>query len=135
MTGSAARDTVRVDKWLWAVRVFKTRTASNDACASGKVRVNNVQAKAATQLRPGDRVQVRVHGDTRQLEVVELLEKRVGSLIAAEAFIDHSPPPVTTSPTADPTFPFTAGDTSRRERGAGRPTKRDRRDIDRLRRG
>lgn len=127
-------DKVRVDKWLWAVRVFKTRTAANDACASGKVRVNGDPAKAATKVAVGDRVRARVHGDTRDLEVTALREKRVGAPIAAESYIDHTPKqPVT--PREEAAFPTTPPDTGRRDRGTGRPTKRDRRDIDRLRRG
>ena len=123
-------DKVRVDKGLWAVRAYKTRTASNDACGAGRVRVNGDPAKAATKLSPGDRVSFRAAGRTRELEVVQLLEKRVGAQLAAEAFIDHSPP---VAPRNDPTV--ATPETARRDRGTGRPTKRDRRRIDQLRRG
>jgi ribosome-associated heat shock protein Hsp15 len=124
---------VRVDKWLWAVRVYKTRTAANDACASGKVRVNGEPAKAATKVAVGDRVRARVHGDTREVEVVLLQEKRVGAPIAAESYIDHTP--AQPRPARDDGDYLAPPDSARRARGAGRPTKRDRRDIDRLRRG
>lgn len=119
---------IRVDKWLWAVRLHKTRTAANEACASGRVRVNDEVAKAATKVTPGDRVSVRQRGETRIVEVRALHEKRVGAPIAADAYIDHTPP------RPAPSGEMPVAEAARRERGAGRPTKRDRRQIDRLRR-
>lgn len=116
-------DTVRVDQWLWAVRLYKTRTAATDACKGGHVKVNGTGAKAATSVKVGDRVETNLHGRDRVLEVVRLLDKRVGAAIAAECLVDHSPPP----PERDELDLFS------RERGAGRPTKRDRRQIDRFR--
>ena len=123
---------VRVDKWLWAVRVYKTRTAANEACSTGKVRVNGEPAKPSTKIGTGDRVRARAHVGVRDVEVVALLEKRVGAPAAAEAYVDHSPPP---DPRPDREGPIDAPVVARRERGAGRPTKRERREIDRLRRG
>ncbi len=122
----AAQDlsAARVDRWLWAVRVTKTRSLATDACRGGHVRVNGSPAKPATPVRPGDRVEAVVNGRPRVLEVVRLIEKRVGAPVAAECFVDHTPPPPA------------AGDepaTFARDRGAGRPTKRDRRRLDRLR--
>lgn len=118
------RSEVRVDRWLWAVRAFKTRTAASDACAGGHVTVNGRPAKAATKVGVGDEVTATTPGGLRVLEVVQLLEKRVGAPAAAAAIIDRSPPP----PPADRAAPPLV-----RDRGAGRPTKRDRRAIDRLR--
>lgn len=115
-----------MDRWLWAVRLYKTRSAASDACSGGHVTVNGVAAKAATKVRIGDRVEARVAPRDRVLEVVRILEKRVGAPVAAEAYIDHSAPP----PPAELTPPPLA-----RDRGAGRPTKRDRRAIDRMQRG
>jgi ribosome-associated heat shock protein Hsp15 len=114
----------RVDRWLWAVRVFKTRTESTDACRGGHVRINGTPAKAAGVVRVGDRVAVRAHGRDRDLEVVRVLDKRVGAPLAAEAMVDHAPE----TPRSEPGGPIFS-----RDRGAGRPTKRDRRDLDRLR--
>lgn len=113
----------RVDAWLWAVRLYKTRSSATDACRGGHVRVNGTPAKAATTLRVGDRVEATVGRRLRDLEVVELLEKRVGAPVAARAYVDHSPPP---PPKEEETPVFL------RERGAGRPTKRDRRELDRI---
>ncbi len=126
MTGPTA---VRVDKWLWSVRVHKTRSQANDACASGRVRVNGEVAKPATKLKIGDRLEVRRRDRTLLLEVVQLLEKRVSAVLAAEAYIDTSPP----VPVNDRRQPLFEPVVARRERGAGRPTKRDRRDMEKLR--
>jgi len=112
---------VRVDAWLWAIRVYKTRSAATTACRAGHVRVNGERAKAAQPVRPGDELRVRVHGFDRILVVKQPISKRVGAVPAAEAVDDRTPP-------RDPA-PMLA----QRDRGAGRPTKRERREIDRLR--
>ncbi len=115
-------DSVRVDRWLWAVRVFKTRAAATEACRGGHVRVNGSPAKAATKVAPGDRVVAHVHRTERMLEVVDPIAKRVGAGQAAACLVDHTPP----APLREE-VPFP------RTRGSGRPTKRDRRRLDRLR--
>lgn len=115
-----------MDRWLWAVRAYKTRTASSDACAGGHVTVNGAAAKPATKVHVGDRVAARVAQRDRILEVVRILDKRVGAPAAAEAYVDHSPPPPPTELAAPALV---------RDRGAGRPTKRDRRAIDKMQRG
>jgi ribosome-associated heat shock protein Hsp15 len=114
---------VRVDSWLWSVRAFKTRSAATAACRSGHIRVNGERAKAAQPVKVGDEVRIRVSGFDRILEVRETLVKRVGAAIAAEAYLDTSPPLPTPEETA--LLP-------RRDRGAGRPTKRERREIEKL---
>lgn len=115
---------VRVDAWLWAVRVYKTRSAATTACRAGHVRVNGERAKAAQQVRVGDELRVRIHGFDRVLVVKQPISKRVGAAVAVEAVEDRTPPP--------PPREF-AGVIAIRDRGAGRPTKRERREIDRLR--
>lgn len=119
-----APSSTRVDKWLWAVRLYKTRSDASTACHAGHVEVNGVAAKPATKVTVGDRVAARVGDRDRVLEVVRILEKRVGAPVAAEALIDHSPPP--------PPREFVAP-AGVREAGSGRPTKRDRRALDRYR--
>lgn len=113
----------RLDVWLWSVRLFKTRTMATDAVKGGHIRVNGKPAKPAVQLKIGDLVTVRQPGWERQFEVRKLIVKRVGAPVAVECYVDHSPerPAHLSAPVA------------RRDRGAGRPTKRDRRAIDRLR--
>ncbi|MGH9099797.1 MAG: RNA-binding S4 domain-containing protein [Acidimicrobiales bacterium] len=113
----------RVDRWLWAVRVFKTRAEATGACKGGHVRVNDAVAKPATRVRPGDRVAAHVHGRDRLLEVVNPIGTRVGASQAITCFLDHTPPVP-----AREDAPFA------RTSGSGRPTKRDRRKLDRLRR-
>ncbi|HZG92838.1 MAG TPA: S4 domain-containing protein [Pseudonocardia sp.] len=116
-------ESTRLDRWLWAVRLTKTRPDAAAACRGGHVRVNDRPAKPATPVQPGDRVRARVRDTTRIVEVVRVIQKRVGPADAATCFIDHTPPPP----------PEAAVPVARRERGAGRPTKRDRRLLDRLR--
>ena len=117
-------DETRVDRWLWAVRIFKTRTESTEACRGGHVRVNGAPAKPAATVRAGDRVTARAHGRDRVLEVVQVIDKRVGPPIAATCLVDHSPPP----PPRDEAVPAFV-----RDAASGRPTKRDRRQLDRFR--
>ncbi|MFP5360732.1 MAG: RNA-binding S4 domain-containing protein [Actinomycetes bacterium] len=117
-------ESVRVDAWVWAVRLYKTRSQATAACRAGHVRVNDERAKPALRVSAGDRVEVRGGERVRIVEVTQLLAKRVGAPVAAAAYIDHSPPP----PPKELASPF-----GQRERGAGRPTKRERRQIDRLR--
>jgi len=111
----------RVDAWLWAVRVYKTRSAATTACRAGHVRVNGERAKAAQPVRPGDELRVRISGFDRILVVKKPIAKRIGAALVAEAAEERTPP-------RDP-VPVIA----QRDRGAGRPTKRERREIDRLR--
>jgi ribosome-associated heat shock protein Hsp15 len=115
---------VRIDAWLWAVRQFKTRSAATAACRAGHVRVNGERAKAAQPVRPGDEVRVRIEGFDRQLIVRQTLVKRVSATVAATALEDRTPPPPPRETVA--VVPI-------RDRGAGRPTKRERRDLERLR--
>lgn len=124
MSGSGA--SVRVDKWLWAVRVYKTRSVANDACKTGRVTVNGEVAKPSTKVAVGDLVTARRRDRTVSYEVVVILEKRVSAPKAAEAVNDLSPP-------APLVAPIVAAD-GIRDRGEGRPTKRDRRQLDRLHR-
>lgn len=118
-----AMDTTRVDRWVWAIRLFKTRSDATDACRGGHVQVNGRSAKPATPVQPGDRVEARVNRLLRIVEVTQVIDKRVGAAIAAECYVDHSPPPPEFDRTGVPV----------RERGAGRPTKRERRELDRWR--
>jgi ribosome-associated heat shock protein Hsp15 len=115
-------DRTRVDKWVWAIRLYKTRSDATDACRGGHVKVNGATAKPAATVGVGDRVHVRVHGTDRELEVVEVIDKRVGAPIAVTCYIDHTP-----------VLDLPRLRVAERERGAGRPTKRDRRALDRLR--
>ena len=116
-------DSTRVDRWLWAVRLTKTRSDAAAACRGGHVRVNNRPAKPATSVSTGDEVRLRVGGITRIVDVTRVIEKRVGAAIAVECFTDRTPKPA----------PEAVIPVAPRDRGAGRPTKRDRRVLDKFR--
>ena len=123
--GAGASGSVRLDVWIWSVRLAKTRSQAADACKGGHVRVNGEKVKPAAALRVGDQVRVRrSDGWERIVTVTKLIAKRVGPPVAAECYEDQSPPP--------PAREY-AGPVAVRDRGAGRPTKRDRREMDRLR--
>lgn len=119
-------ESTRVDSWIWAIRLTRTRSAAGAACRGGHVRVNGVTAKPAAQVAVGDRVEVRLGGRDRVVEVTKILSKRVSAALAAECYLDHSPPP--------PSREILAAQ-PRRDRGAGRPTKRERRELDKFRSG
>ena len=115
---------VRLDQWLWAVRLYRSRSLATAACRGGHVRVNGRPAKPATTVRAGDRIEAHVAERDRVLEVVRTIAKRVSAPVAAECLVDHSPPAPPREYVA-PLFP--------RPKGSGRPTKKDRRSLDRLR--
>ncbi|WP_072806425.1 RNA-binding S4 domain-containing protein [Rhodococcoides yunnanense] len=115
---------VRLDSWIWAVRLFKTRSAAAAACRSGHVRVNGTAAKPGQRVGPDDEVRLRVGGLEKIVVIIRPISKRVGAAVVSECMIDRSPPPPPKEVLAS---------VPRRDRGAGRPTKRERRDIDKLR--
>ncbi|MGV9274258.1 RNA-binding S4 domain-containing protein [Streptomyces griseosporeus] len=117
-------ESVRIDSWIWSVRLVKTRSLGSAACKGGHVRVNGERVKPAHSVRIGDEVRLRNEGRERVVVVKRLIRKRVGAPVAAQCYIDNSPPP----PPREAVAP--AGI---RDRGAGRPTKRDRRELERLR--
>jgi ribosome-associated heat shock protein Hsp15 len=114
----------RVDSWIWAVRLVKTRSQASAACRGGHVQLNGERVKPAHPIRVGDEVRVRLDGRERVVVATRVISKRVGPPVAAECFTDHSPPP----PPREETLAV-----ARRDPGAGRPTKRDRRALQRLR--
>ncbi|MFC1440784.1 RNA-binding S4 domain-containing protein [Streptacidiphilus sp. N1-10] len=117
---------VRVDSWIWSVRLTKTRSLAAAACKAGHVRVNGERAKPAQPVRPGDEVRVREGGGyERVVTVARIVRKRVGAPVAAECYVDTSPP----RPPREEVVLVAV-----RDRGAGRPTKRDRRELERLQR-
>ena len=113
----------RVDSWIWSVRLARTRSAASVACRAGHVRVNGVRVKPAHAVRAGDEVRLRGEGRERVVVVRQVISKRVSPSAAAACYIDNSPPP----PPREEAVPVAA-----RDRGAGRPTKRERRSIDKL---
>jgi ribosome-associated heat shock protein Hsp15 len=121
---ASALVTTRVDRWTWAVRLFRTRALAAAAIRSGHVKVNGDRAKPATHVKLGDEVRVRQDGLERIVVVARVIEKRVGAGLVADVLVDHTPPPPPPEEVAlVPT----------RDRGAGRPTKRERREIEKFR--
>lgn len=118
-------DSARVDKGLWAIRLFKTRTAAAAACRAGHVSINGKRVKPSASVRRGDHVEARVGDWPRVVQVRELIATRVGASVAANCFVDHSEP--------RPAGELSDLHLGIRDRGAGRPTKRDRREMERLR--
>jgi ribosome-associated heat shock protein Hsp15 len=118
---------IRVDKWLWAVRFFKTRTAATKACEAGRVKKGDEKLKASSKITIGETLVCRVNHIQRTLVVKSLIEKRVGAPLALECYEDLTPPEDLIVPKLKSAFLLP---NAHREKGTGRPTKKDRRDID-----
>lgn len=115
---------VRVDVWLWAVRQLKSRSLATSAARAGHVKVNGESAKAATAIKVGDEVRLRVEGFDRILKVTALINRRVGAPEAQKCYEDLTPPRLTWRDGPAPIW---------RDRGTGRPSKKERRQLDALR--
>lgn len=115
----------RIDKWLWAARIFKTRTIAAEACKKGRVSINGSQAKPSRMIKPGDVINVKKSPITYSFKVLQAIEKRVGAKLVPEIMEN------VTSPEQ-----YELLEMSRisgfidRARGTGRPTKKDRRSLD-----
>lgn len=118
-------DETRIDRWLTAVRLVKTRPIATQLCDAGHVRINGRDAKASAKVKVGDRVEARIADRDRVVEVVTVIESRVGAPVAVTCYVDHNP-----APAVEPLPPGMEW-----ARGAGRPSKRVRRELDRMRRG
>jgi ribosome-associated heat shock protein Hsp15 len=117
-------EAVRIDRYIWAIRLCKTRSLATEICRAGHVKINGTSVKPAHLIRKGDRIVV-THGDrVHDVEVTGLLSTRVSAEVAARCYADHSPPLPSRDFVAPPFI---------REASAGRPTKRERRQLDRLR--
>ena len=124
---AAVSEKTRIDKWLWAVRLVKTRSLATDACSGGKVKVNGINAKASQLVRPGDLIFCKKEHINYELKVVSIIEKRVGAPIAITCYENLTPPEELNK--FENWFVGKVNN-EHRERGAGRPTKRERREID-----
>ena len=110
---------------MWAVRLFPSRSRATEACADGRVEVNGRRAKPATKVDVGDRVDIRDKRGTKLVVVIDPIEQRVGAPLAVTCYEDLTP--------ADRVQPNRPPVVGKRDRGAGRPTKRDRRRLDAFR--
>jgi ribosome-associated heat shock protein Hsp15 len=118
---------IRIDKWLWSVRVFKSRTLATNACKSGRVKIEEAPVKASASVEVGQTVQVRKNGFDLEFRVIKLIEKRVGATLAVECYEDLTPPEELNK---FRNWFVGKGQAEMRERGTGRPTKKERREID-----
>ena len=121
---------IRIDKWLWSVRIFKSRTLATDACKGGKVKVAGVSVKPSFQISEGEVVLVRKNGFNFEFRAKTLIEKRVGAAIAVTCYEDVTPESEKNKYAE--WFLNAAPSSEKRERGAGRPTKKERREIEGL---
>ncbi len=115
----------RIDKWMWAVRIFKTRTIAAEACKKGRVAINGAQAKPARMVKPGDVIQVRKPPVTYSFKVLQAIEKRVGAKLVPDVMEN-----VTTPDQYELLEMNRISGFINRAKGTGRPTKKDRRDLD-----
>jgi len=120
---------VRVDKWLWSVRIFKSRSMATDACKSGKVKIQDKNVKPSYLLQREEIIHVKKNGFNMVYKAVDLLEKRVSATLAEPCYENLTP--------ADELNKYNDWYIGKarpeiREKGAGRPTKRERREIDRF---
>lgn len=115
----------RIDKWLWAARVYKTRTLASDACKNGRITINGALAKPSRSVKVGDQVGVKKSPITYTFRVLQAIEKRVGAKLLPEVFENITPPEQYELLEMNQISGFID-----RARGTGRPTKKDRRALD-----
>lgn len=121
----SAVQSVRIDKWLWSVRLYKSRSVATDACANGKVRVNGQPAKASRNIKSGDVITAVAGEILRTVKVIAPLDKRVGAKLVSQ-FLEDLTPPAEYEKSKEKNFqPF-----AYRPKGSGRPTKKDRRNME-----
>lgn len=120
-------DEVRIDKYLWSIRVFKTRSEATDACKGGKIRVNGADTKPSKMVRRGDVIVARKGPVTYTYKVLELIDKRQGAKLVPQ-YAENLTPAEEIAKLRAPVETFFL----KRDRGAGRPTKKDRRQMDSL---
>ena len=124
----ATKEKLRLDKYLWSIRLFKTRTEAAAACDKGKVKCNDVQVKASKQVHIGDEYEVKTEAKRWRIKVIELLNKRVAYSEAIKYYIDITPD----EEIERLQFQSASFHTGKRQSKIGRPTKKQRRDIDRF---
>ncbi|MGB0839084.1 MAG: RNA-binding S4 domain-containing protein [Chitinophagales bacterium] len=122
---------IRVDKWLWAVRVFKTRSLASEACKAGRVKIEGKSVKPSYQLKLEETVSVQKGQEKRIVKAIKLIEKRVGAKIAVACYEDFSPPPPPRPKDLQKAV-FYDFPVALRKRGTGRPTKKERRELDNI---
>ncbi|MDY0078531.1 MAG: RNA-binding S4 domain-containing protein [Bacteroidales bacterium] len=120
-------DSIRIDKWLWAARIFKTRNLAAEACKGGKVKMDQQSVKASREIKTGDIIDVQVNQLHKKVEVKDPIKNRVSAKMLDEVYIDHTP-----QEELERYEMLLASKAEYRGRGLGRPTKKERRLIDKL---
>lgn len=120
-------NSLRLDKWLWAIRAFKTRSLASEACKGGRVKIEGVSAKASRDLKIGDIIEFKAGHLDKRIKVVQLIKNRVNATLAVQNYEDLTPPEE-----YERLEFINQMKVEKRDRGAGRPSKRDRRDIEKL---
>ena len=118
---------MRVDKWLWNVRIFKSRSKATDACKKGRIKIGENSVKPSTMIKVGDKLDVRKDGFFLEFQINELIPRRVSATLAQPCY-DNVTPEGELNKFKD--WFIGKAPAERREKGAGRPTKRERREID-----
>ncbi len=126
----AEKTKIRIDKWLWSIRMYKTRTLATKSCDQGKVKVKDVNVKASYKIKVGDVVIAKTNPLKKTLKVLKLIEKRVGAEIAQACYEDISPEEDKIIHNNIKTAMFLPN--AYRKKGEGRPTKKDRRNIEKF---
>ena len=116
---------VRIDKWLWAVRLFKTRSLATEACQKGRILVNDMPAKPSRMVRVGDIIKVKRSPVIYTFKVLQIAEKRMGAALTTGYIEDLTPPEELEILEVQKNMSW-----MQRDRGTGRPTKKERRDLD-----
>jgi ribosome-associated heat shock protein Hsp15 len=121
-------DRLRVDKWLWSVRIFKSRTIAAEACKKGRVKVDDIKVKPSFLVKKENTLTVSKNGFNYTLKILQLLERRVSATLAKEAYLDLTPEEELNK--YNDWF-IGKGKPEIRTKGSGRPTKKERRNLDR----
>ncbi len=118
---------MRLDKWLWAIRAFKTRSLATDACKGGRIKIGGVSAKASRDLKIGDIIEFKAGHLNKKIKVTQLIKNRVNAKLAVLNYEDLTP-----AEEYERLELINQMNVEKRDRGTGRPSKRDRRDIEKL---
>ncbi|TRX72158.1 RNA-binding S4 domain-containing protein [Carboxylicivirga sp. M1479] len=121
---------VRIDKYLWAVRLFKTRSIAAEACKKGRVTIGGMSVKSSRIIKEGEEIDIRIAPITRRFKVLDVAEKRMGAKLTPDFVKDITPPDQ-----LEMLELARLASNANRDRGMGRPTKKDRRDLERLQDG
>lgn len=126
-SGVNSMDTIRIDKWLWTIRLFKTRSQAADACKGGKIKIDNQSVKASRDVKIGDIVEVQLQYIKRKIKIVKIIKNRVAAKLVPELIED-----LTSDEEYEKIEMINKLNVEKRDRGIGRPTKKDRRIISKL---